>query len=282
MSKKLSAVSSQLSAEDLAAVLLEQVRRYERNCRCPKCHSLQSGPLACIDCDWCMVNLRGLFSRELESQRVSFSSCSAEQDRVIVPSMKTSKAAHHKSSRSTKLKAKAKMKAKAKAKHGLKAKPRTIKMKVRKMKMRKPVRAVHLPPPRVTKPSADVTPIRDRMDSRVHTDAREYDRRVFVRFDAAGKDLVKAAAGETGLSPYIAHFATEAAKAKLQLVANPVSTKEAGVFARFANPSVKKMVAGVAASCGVSLSAYAAHFALEAAKAGKTMPVKDNYPLTSR
>jgi hypothetical protein len=49
--------------EDLAAALVERVRQYERNCRCPKCYAAESGPLACIDCDFCVANLRKSVSR---------------------------------------------------------------------------------------------------------------------------------------------------------------------------------------------------------------------------
>lgn len=151
----------------------------------------------------------------------------------------------------------------------------------KKMKLRtakKPVArtAVHLPPTKKMKARVLPIPIsakKDRMDERVFNDSREYDRRVFVRFDAAGKELVKAAAGESGLSPYIAFFAAEAATAGKTLIAKPVTTtKEAGVFARFESPAVKKMVANAASECKLSLSAYAAHFAVEAARAGRKMP----------
>ena len=137
--------------------------------------------------------------------------------------------------------------------------------------MKKPARAVRLDVVKAKKPVTPI-PIHDRLDSRVFNDAREYDRRVFVRFDAPGKELVKTAAGETGLSPYIAHFAAEAAKAGKTVVALPVSTREAGVFARFESPTIKTMVAKAAAGCGISLSAFAAYFALEAAKSGRKMP----------
>ena len=55
--------------EDLAAALVARVREYERNCRCPKCHghmaSGRSGPLQCVDCDFCLANLRKLMLGEL-------------------------------------------------------------------------------------------------------------------------------------------------------------------------------------------------------------------------
>jgi hypothetical protein len=122
---------------------------------------------------------------------------------------------------------------------------------------------------------AQVTPISDRLDRRVHTDSREYDRRVFVRFDGITKELVKKAAGSAGLSPYIAHFAAVAAKAGRKTpsdIYGTLANRDAGVFARFENPSVKQLVKKMADASGVSLSAYAAHFALEAATAGKSMP----------
>jgi hypothetical protein len=191
---------------------------------------------------------------------------------------KTAKATRHETARKpAKLKMKRKAKLKRPALHKIKARARAPKMKLRK----KPVLPVRMARPNVIKArAAKITPISERssdrpknarLDGRVFTDSREYDRRVFVRFDAAGKELVKEIAGESGLSPYIAHFAAEAAQAGKELVATPASTKEAGVFARFATPAVKKMVAAAAAKCGVSLSSYAAYFAVEAAKAGKLM-----------
>jgi len=108
-----------------------------------------------------------------------------------------------------------------------------------------------------------------------HDDGREYEynRRVYVRFDAEAKELVRKAAADAGLSPYIAHFAAEAAKAGKQMVAPGGSRKAGvGVFARFGSPAVKQMVAATARKNHVSLSLYAAHFAVEAAKGGRKMP----------
>src|ERR1035441_4765546 len=117
------------TVEELASLLVERVRQYERNCRCLKCHCQESGPLQCIDCDLCLANLRKLMLGELESQPVRFSGCSAEEDRATLPSMKTAKATRKTTTRAkaTKLKS-PKMKAKA-----------TPRMK------KKPVRAVRLP-----------------------------------------------------------------------------------------------------------------------------------------
>jgi hypothetical protein len=174
--------------------------------------------------------------------------------------MKTAKASRHKAPRAKAAK-KMKMKARGPA--------------LRAIRMKKPAHAVRLGKAKA-KPATNVTPIRrDRLDGRVFTDAREYDRRVFVRFDAAGKEMVRTAAGENGLSPYIAYFATEAAKAGKKIAAMPTTTREAGVFARFDSPAIKNMVAKAAMECKLSLSAYAAYFALEAAKAGRTMPKKE-------
>jgi hypothetical protein len=180
--------------------------------------------------------------------------------------MKTAKASRKKIAHS----AKAKMKMKA-------AKRKAPRMKTRRaiaMK-KKPARAVHMPPKaRAASKVSKVTPISDRLENRVFNDAREYDRRVFVRFDGPGKEMVRQAAGEIGLSPYIAHFAAEAAKAGKKVVATPVTTKETGVFARFESPAIKKMVAKAASDCGISLSAYASYFAVEAAKADRKMPMQ--------
>lgn len=82
----------------------------------------------------------------------------------------------------------------------------------------------------------------------------EYDRRIYVRFDAESKELVRKAAAGARLSPYIAHFASEAAKVGKRLVATPpAGSREAGVgvFARFASPAIKQMVAAMAGKCGV-------------------------------
>ena len=61
-------------AEGLAALLVDRVRAYERNCRCPKCNghaaSGRSGPLQCVDCDFCLANLRKLMLGELSEYRV--------------------------------------------------------------------------------------------------------------------------------------------------------------------------------------------------------------------
>jgi hypothetical protein len=212
---------------------------------------------------------------DLESQPLGFSACVSEQDRSIVNSMKTAKAIRKATRASSATKKTTKTK-KMKTAKKMKATPR------RALKMKKPVRAV-AKLKRQASARANVTPISDRkisdrpktdrLEGRVFTDAREYDRRVFVRFDAAGKEMVKTAAGEAGLSPYIAHFAAEAAKAGKTVVATPVSTRETGVFARFESPTVKKMVAKAARECGISLSAYAAYFAVEAAKAARKMPM---------
>jgi uncharacterized protein (DUF1778 family) len=148
--------------------------------------------------------------------------------------------------------------------------------KVRKLTpkmLKKPVRAVRHASKVKGKAKARVAPI---PINRIKRDgftgyAGEYDRRVYVRFNTGDKELVKKAAADSGLSPYIANFATEAARAGRELVATPATTKEAGVFARFASPSVKKMVVAAADKCGVSLSAYASYFAVEAARAGKKM-----------
>jgi len=100
---------------------------------------------------------------------------------------------------------------------------------------------------------------------------REYERRVFVRFDAPGKELVRKAAVASGMSPYIAHFASEAARSGRKVPSQPVTAKSAGVFARFDDMKIKRMVIKAAKASGVSLSSYSAHFAVAAAKSGKKM-----------
>jgi len=98
---------------------------------------------------------------------------------------------------------------------------------------------------------------------------REYERRVFVRFDTSGKALVRKAAAASGMSPYIAHFASVAARNGRKVPPTPVTAKSAGVFARFDDLKIKRMVSKAAKASGMSLSAYAAYFALEAAKSGR-------------
>jgi hypothetical protein len=210
--------------------------------------------------------------------------------------MKTAKA-----TRKPTVRAKSKLKVKAKTKAAPRARAHATKKTKAKKTIRlgrkpllrnavlrkKPVARV-APPAKVMKKMAKaktrrgpalgtVTPIsdrpkKDRLDGRVFTHAHEYGRRVYVRFDTAGKELVEKAAGLSRMSPYIAHFASEAAHAGKKMPAMPVTTKEAGVFARFDSPVIKQQVKKIADASGVSLSAYAAYFAIEAAKAGKKMP----------
>src|SRR5208282_1240342 len=56
------------SAEDLAAELarkmVELIRQHDRNCRCPRC--LPQG-LPCVECEWCVANLRKLLVDALTS-----------------------------------------------------------------------------------------------------------------------------------------------------------------------------------------------------------------------
>jgi hypothetical protein len=90
---------------ELPAILVARLCDYERNCRCPKCHGgagETSGPLPCVECDWCVANMQRLIRSELEASGClsSFSSCIAESDRAKVHSMK-------KTTGTTKLKSKA-------------------------------------------------------------------------------------------------------------------------------------------------------------------------------
>jgi hypothetical protein len=180
--------------------------------------------------------------------------------------MKTAKATR----KSIRPKAKAKSRTKAtkaklkktkkKSSVGLRPKAKSQKPKALK---NKPMRAVRVPAAKAKKGPDKVTSI---------ADSREYDRRVWVRLDADSKELIRKVAAGSGLSPYIGHFAAEAAKAGKTLVATPATeVRNAGIMVRFVTPAVKKMVAAIAKECGVSMSAYAAHFALEAAKAGRKM-----------
>jgi hypothetical protein len=117
-------------ARRLAQSLVDRVRHYERNCRCPQCHGAESGPLACIECEFCVANLRKLLLGELTTKAAgAFFSCLAETDRANLLSMKTVKAI-----RKPKLKAHAKVKAKAKlkAKAKTKATPRAHAHKLKK------------------------------------------------------------------------------------------------------------------------------------------------------
>lgn len=189
----------------LAALLVERLRHYERNCRCPKCHAVESGPLPCVECDFCLANLRKLFLDDLTrtgSQPVGSPessadfSCAAESRSVTFAAMKTK-------TRKSKTTAKAQAKAKPKSKLG-------------KEKIGKAT-------PRAQKKPA--TPKAKKGPVSINTgNGTIYDRQIFVRFDT---------------------------------------------------PADKQLVQKHAESIGVSASAYAAHFALEAAKAGKKLPEKE-------
>lgn len=193
-------------AEDLAALLVQRVREYERNCRCPKCHGhistgrARSGPLACIECEFCLANLRKLFLDDLlsgdpaktgsqpvaSSSEVNDFSCVPESRSVTFPDMK-------KPRKIKTAKAKAKTKAKPKSKIG-KATPRAEK------------KAATPKPPRAKKGPVSINT----------GNGTQYDRQVFVRFDTPEiKEMVRKAANATGvsLSAYIAHFAVAAAEA---------------------------------------------------------------------
>lgn len=180
--------------------------------------------------------------------------------------MKTAKATR----KTTRPKAKAHTKA-SKPESRVKAKAKTkgakVKMKAKgpALRAKRRVAGTVTMPKRQTKPKpmADVTPI---------TDAGEYATRVFVRLDSENKELLREISAGVGLSPYIRHFAVEAAKAGTKLVAGPVIGKETGVFVRFLTAAVKKMVGAAAKECAVSMSSYCAYFAVQAAKAGKKMP----------
>jgi len=160
-------------AESLAALLIEKVRHYERNCRCPKCHAQT---LQCIDCDYCVANLKKLVLNEITNPAAAFFSCAEERIGGTLISMKKTIA-----SRKT---AKTKLKAKAKNTRA-KSAPRAHKKAMKKG------------PVSIASASGNGT---------------QYDRQVFVRFDTPEiKETVRKAANACGasLSAYIAAAAVE-------------------------------------------------------------------------
>jgi hypothetical protein len=182
-------------AESLAALLVEHVRRYERNCRCPKCHEQT---LMCVDCDFCIVNLQKLVLGEITNPAATFFSCVEERIGGNLTSMKTS---------TSKLKAKKakKLGAKVKITHSdvrkkPSAKARAVKAKIHGTRAEKPV--------------SIASGRRKGGDS---------DRGLYVRFEnPTVKALVKAAADKTGvaMNSYIV-AATLDWVAKSKELANP-------------------------------------------------------------
>jgi hypothetical protein len=92
--------------DDLTLNLVELVRRYDRNCRCPRCHQQV---IHCFECAFCRANLRKLFLQELSKPAAAFSDCRAHPDQPMIALMKTK-------TRKTTAKAKTKIRPKAKAK----------------------------------------------------------------------------------------------------------------------------------------------------------------------
>lgn len=190
--RKMKATPMPAGAEDLAALLVDRVAHYERNCRCPKCHGGANGPLPCIECDFCISNLRKLFLADLlsgdpaktgnggaESQPVPFDfSCAGNGSRANISPMKNK-------TRKTAAKAKAKTKAKPKSRIGKAA--RAEKKTAQKMK----------------KPAAPSLEGRKKKPVSISTGPRsgDSDRGLYVRFDSpAVKATVKKAADATGVS----------------------------------------------------------------------------------
>lgn len=165
-------------AEDLAALLVEQVRQYERNCRCPKCHGQT---LQCIDCEFCVANLRKLLLGELikpsAKPAAAFFSCVAERIGGTLTSMKNKSA-------SRKLKAKVKT---AKVRNKITAKVTHKKPSAKAL--------IHGTAPKRIRPEKPVSIASGRRKG------GDSERGLYVRFkNPAAKALVKAAADKTGVS----------------------------------------------------------------------------------
>lgn len=77
--------------DELTLDLVEAVRQYDRNCRCPRC---MQQALQCTECDFCQANLQKLFLRTLTGfepipkPAASFSSCQASADHTTIALMK--------------------------------------------------------------------------------------------------------------------------------------------------------------------------------------------------
>jgi hypothetical protein len=310
--------------EDLADVLVARVREYERNCRCPKCHghmaSGRSGPLQCVDCDFCLANLRKLMLGELgssiffpERERGGSQPVASEDFACVPERIGGNLLAMKPKTRKTKLAAKAagsktakaKSKAKPKSKIGKAAPARKApKVTARKAVGKKAAGKKAVAKKAIAKKPAKKTVAKARPLVKAGHAASDAGRiGVFVRFEtAADKELAAKAADvakANSLSAYSAHFALEAAQAgkKMELKprAVPPQSREKGEkkpsegsseydrrnFTRFANPTQKGIVAKAAKATGVSLSAYIVHFTMEAARAKAKLPEKEQEPETA-
>jgi hypothetical protein len=305
-----------------SAALVTRVREYERNCRCPKCHghmaSGRSGPLACVDCDFCLANLRKLMLGELgssiffperhqgESQRVASEDFPCVPERIggnllaMKPkTRKTRLAAKAAGSKTAKAKSKAKPKSKiGKVTPARKAPKVTARKAVAKGKKaigKKAPASVRTGKKPVAKAVAKKKPVAKARPlvkaGHAASDAGRIG--VFVRFEtAADKDFAakaSEAAKANSLSAYSAHFALEAAQAGKKMELKPRAVEKGEKkdtsseydrrnFTRFATPTQKGIVAKAAKATGVSLSAYIVHFTMEAAKAKAKLPEKEQEP----
>ena len=311
--------------EDLAAALVARVREYERNCRCPKCHghmdSGRSGPLQCVDCDFCLANLRKLMLGELGgsiffpnseadiSQPVATEDFACVAERIggnLLPmkpkTRKTKLGAKAACSKTAKAKSKAKPKSKiGKATPARKPAPKVTARKAvaKKAAGKKAVARIDTKKKAIAKKPAKKTVAKARPLVKAGHAASDAGRiGVFVRFEtAADKELAAKAADvakANSLSAYSAHFALEAAQAgkKMELKPRAVEKGEKKPsegsseydrrnFTRFANPTQKGIVAKAAKATGVSLSAYIVHFTMEAARAKAKLPEKEQEPETA-
>lgn len=190
-------------AESLASLLVERMRHYERNCRCPKCHGAEGGPLACIDCEFCVANLRKLMLAELTKPAGVFFSCVAQTDRGNLPSMKKSTGKS-----SLKVKSRSKTKVTGKAKKALKKPVAKAVAGARKPMVKASTRAEKKKPVSIAAGRAK---------------GGDSDRGLYVRFESpAVKATVMAAAAKTGVSmnAYIAAATLDWVEKKKEL-ANP-------------------------------------------------------------
>jgi uncharacterized protein (DUF1778 family) len=258
------------SAEDLAAAMVEAIRQHERNCRCPHCLSHQ---MQCVECEWCRANLRKLLVDSLTS--APFFVLNSDEDRATIAAMK-------KNSKTKSRKSAAKTKA---SKLTRKVTPKLHAAKKRAIPVsRHPKKRAALAKAHKAPVAHKATPHRKTVARKRTAAAGQYDHCIFTRLGSdERKELIRKAADATGASmaEYVAHFAAEAARAgtALPAVEKPVGGKKekvteigSRILAAFDSKDVKQLVVKAAKAAKVSASSYIAHFAVEAAKAGRKVP----------
>ena len=272
--------------------------------------------LQCVDCDFCLANLRKLMLGELggsiffpERERGGSQPVASEDFACVPERIGGNLLAMKPKTRKTKLAAKAagsktakaKSKAKPKSKIGKAAPARKApKVTARKAVGKKAAGKKAVAKKAIAKKPAKKTVAKARPLVKAGHAASDAGRiGVFVRFEtAADKELAAKAADvakANSLSAYSAHFALEAAQAGKKMELKPRAVGEKGEkkpsegsseydrrnFTRFANPTQKGIVAKAAKATGVSLSAYIVHFTMEAARAKAKLPEKEQEPETA-